>query len=357
MPSSAQQGADATTQPAHRIDQMDAATSTPDFLAQKTQAWSKEMDNLITGRRAPSPVPSVVQFANPGDLTLETGSVRSSNDSTSRGPGANVRNVNENTSVVPTQTGPSGPGPAQSDPVVNPIAPRPVTLQSSDTLSDKLARRVKDYPRDVSAQLEYQLLRFLLDDQVPQPSALSYLPSEDREMVTAVLDGLTNFRNALRADSNMLLSKKIKPILEMADRLRAQADLTIPTIALCTRVVGFGAYDPIEPLRFPANADNRAIVYCEIANFTSTLNDKQMWETRLTCDMTLYTDTGMSVWAAKTENVTDAARNRRHDFFVTKHITLPKALTIGRYLLKASIVDTQANRVAEANVPLVIVAQ
>jgi hypothetical protein len=38
-------------------------------------------------------------------------------------------------------------------------------------------------------------------------------------------------------------------------------------------------------------------------------------------------------------------------------ITLPQTLTIGRYVLKVSLVDTQSNRVAEASVPIVIAAQ
>jgi hypothetical protein len=38
-------------------------------------------------------------------------------------------------------------------------------------------------------------------------------------------------------------------------------------------------------------------------------------------------------------------------------IKLPASLTIGRYLLKVTIIDQQANRVAEASVPLVVNAQ
>jgi hypothetical protein len=176
-------------------------------------------------------------------------------------------------------------------------------------------------------------------------------------VVTALLDGLANFRNALRADSNMLMSRKIKPILEMSERLRSQADLTIPAIALCRAVNGFGSYDPFDPARFAAGRDQPVIVYCEIANFTSHLNDRQLWETRLTWDLTLYAENGMSVWSDKTETIADTARNQRRDFFVRKMITLPSTLPIGRYLLKCSIIDTQSNRVAEATAPLIVAAQ
>ena len=52
------------------------------------------------------------------------------------------------------------------------------------------------------------------------------------KLIAAVIDGLINFRNGLRQDNNMLLSRKVRPLLEMADRLRSQADLKIPVIAL-----------------------------------------------------------------------------------------------------------------------------
>jgi hypothetical protein len=73
--------------------------------------------------------------------------------------------------------------------------------------------------------------------------------------------------------------------------------------------------------------------------------------------MTLFTEAGIPVWSDKTETIVDSARVRRHDFFVRKAITIPKNLSIGRYLLKASLVDSQSNRVAEATTPIVIAAQ
>ena len=36
---------------------------------------------------------------------------------------------------------------------------------------------------------------------------------------------------------------------------------------------------------------------------------------------------------------------------------LPKTLSLGRYLLKVSITDVQANRIAETTLPIEVVAQ
>jgi hypothetical protein len=71
----------------------------------------------------------------------------------------------------------------------------------------------------------------------------------------------------------------------------------------------------------------------------------------------LYTESGLPVWQDKTEQSPDFARRRRHDFFVVKKTRLPANITIGRYLLKVTVVDQQANRVAEATIPVQFVAQ
>jgi hypothetical protein len=227
----------------------------------------------------------------------------------------------------------------------------------ADALMAKLAQRIRDNPRDVASQLDYQLLRFVQNESVPDLSALASLPAEDRELVSAVMDGLSNFRSTLRSDNNMLLGRKIKPLLDLADRLRTQSDLAIGAIALCTKVEGFGIYDAIEPARFAAGRDHPAIIYCQIENFASQFNDQKQWETRLTMESVLYTESGLNVWSDKTTPIVDRSKQRRHDFFVVRMIRIPANLTIGRYLLKVTLVDQQASRVAEATLPIQVVAQ
>ena len=55
--------------------------------------------------------------------------------------------------------------------------------------------------------------------------------------------------------------------------------------------------------------------------------------------------------------VSDASRNRRHDFFVLKRIKLPANLNINRYVLKVTIVDKQANRIAEGSLPVQVLSK
>jgi hypothetical protein len=238
-----------------------------------------------------------------------------------------------------------------------PVIPAKPAPPGAD-LEARLAKNIQGSPTDLWAHLDWQLLQFIRDEQVPQLDVMSSLPLEDREVISMIMDALSNFRSRLRADNNMLLSKKIKPLLELADRLRSQADLNIPALALCKSVEGFGMYDPMEPARFAAGSTHEAILYCEVENFACVSQaDKQRWETRLSQEATLYTESGMPVWVDKSGQIVDSSRNRRHDFFLVKRIKLPATLTIGRYLLKVTVEDQQAKRLAEQTVPVEIVAQ
>ena len=137
----------------------------------------------------------------------------------------------------------------------------------------------------------------------------------------------------------------------MADRLRAQADLRVANLALCTRVDGFGSYEPITHLA--ANREYLVILYCEIENFSSRLNAGK-YETNLTQECLLYSAGGQRIWEDRRTNIADACRNRRRDFFVVKRIQLPP-LSPGQYSLKVTITDPQTNRGTQATLPLQIV--
>lgn len=338
------------------------------LLAAQTTEYSRAIEAALAARpvppsrATPDPVPST-PFTVVDEFRLDSpagGRSPSPSSPTQRStPAASPTLMGANRPIeVPGEDAPSGversapPAPAVSAP---PSAEPAV--RAGPTLERQVQQRVRDYPQDVSAHLDYQLLLFLRDEPVPNLSAMSPLPAEDRELITALMDGMSNFRNAVRADANMLMSRKVRPLVEMADRLRSRSDLGIPTLALCRKVEGFGRYEPIEPARFIAGKAQPVIIYCEVENFSSQLNDGKMWETRLSQDAVLYTEGGLPVWSIKTETFSDLARNRRRDFFVVKLVTLPDNLVIGRYLLKVTIIDQQANRVAEASLPLQVVAR
>jgi hypothetical protein len=353
----------------------------PDAIAHHVESYARNMESVLQkrqpGRAAPTE-PSGVHWLDPTEFRLIQHPQPSQSpvagapavpQGEQASPGAPVQSMaqREGTTqgVSSTRVPPTEVSQTQSNSpaiLVEPASPAADTpavqaaAVSAGDLQQKLSRRVSDYPRDVCGHLEFQLLQFLLEEPVPHLSTLTSLPAEDRELVTAVLDALSNFRHTLRSDNNMLLSRKMRPLVDLADRLRTQAELTIPTLTLCSRVDGFGVFTPMEP-RFIAGRPAETIIYCELENFAAHQNESNQWQVNLTKNVVIYSETGMQVWEDKADQVHDVARSRRRDFFLRKRIALPATLPIGRYLLKVSIVDEQANRVAESSLPIVIVAQ
>ncbi|MCC7351854.1 MAG: hypothetical protein IT446_14940 [Phycisphaerales bacterium] len=341
-----------------------------ELLKRRTEKYAQEMRQQMEQHAAPprqqpeSPAnPPATAPAPQPRQTPPTAQVPPAPPAPPALPASPVPSAEANQPAVTPQP-PSSPAPTGSADANSPAAvpqtrelttPPPAT--PADALMAKLAQRIRDNPRDVASHLDYQLLRFVQNESVPDLSALASLPAEDRELVSAVMDGLSNFRSTLRSDNNMLLSRKVKPLLDLSDRLRTQTDLTIGAIALCTKVEGFGIYDAIEPARFAAGREHPAIIYCQIENFASQFNEQKQWETRLTMESVLYTESGLNVWSDKTTPIVDRSRQRRHDFFVVRMVRIPANLTIGRYLLKVTLVDQQASRVAEATLPIQVVAQ
>jgi hypothetical protein len=225
----------------------------------------------------------------------------------------------------------------------------------ADVLMRTYRKKIQDNPHDLQAHLRYQLLRLVKNEPVPDMETLALLPQEDREFLTVLLDSFSNLGPVLQDSGGTF--RRTRVLMEMVERLRNQAELTLPTLALCSKVSGFGVYEPMTT-HFRAGTDHPVIVYCEVENFLSKLNERQMWETKLSLEVVLYTLDGVAIWTDGRNPVPpDVSRNRRHDFFVIKHMTLPRTLGLGRFVLKVTVVDENARRLAEKNIEITMTAQ
>lgn len=346
----------------------DTLPDSPELIARRAQRYTAELEAIIAKRDAQdradkeardraalehattlTTTPSIVEWKEPPPLTAP--------EVVAPAPVVVTPAV---TTFAPAPVAPSAQvasAPSVAVPNAGAVAMVTQVAPSTDAFERSLLTRIRENPRDAAAQLDWQLLQFVRDKPAPDLATMAGLPEEDREVLSAVVDGLANYRAGVRNDTNMMLSKKVRPLIASADRLRAQAELHLPTVQLCTRVDGFGVYEPIDPARFVAGKEAQAVLYTEVANFASQLNDKGRHETKLTHEAVLYTETGLPVCEEKLQTITDLSRNRRTDFFVVRVIKLPASLTIGRYLLKVTVTDLQASRVAEATVPVTIVAR
>ena len=188
------------------------------------------------------------------------------------------------------------------------------------------------------------------------PNAVPDLTEKEREL----LGGLQTFFGALhdgfenQADLEQTI---IDASAKLRQSLAKEPQLTLATAALCTRVGGFGDYSTFEKNTFLAANDQKVIVYLEIDEFTSELNGNNEFVTELAQQLAIYSDRdGIPVWKEDWQSAVDVTRNRRQDFFTVQVITLPKALSVGRYHLKIRIRDEKSGAEAEGSIPFELVA-
>jgi hypothetical protein len=250
---------------------------------------------------------------------------------------------------------PPAPAPAPPQPAVpppyTPVGAAPAALEA------ELERRAREFPRDLASQLDLQLLQLLRGAAAPQMEAIAALPREDRELLAAVIDALANLRSNARSEAAMLAAQKARPLVELGDRIRARSDLRVGSMALCTRVDGFGVYQAIDADRLPAGREHALVLYCEVENFLPRRLDNGQWETNLTQETVLYDPTGRRVWSLKPQEARDVCRNQRRDFFLGQRLTIPSSLAPGAYTLRVTLIDQNSNRVAEGTLPLRLTAE
>ncbi len=329
------------------------------LLARKTSEYAQNVAPLLDQNSSPATRPSIVEWANgskgPGDSANSENPQPADHPPIANHPVALAADHLKEDSGVPLILPESAdriPQAGQRADATSPVA------VPTDAYEMSLQKLVTDYPRDLGNQLDYQLLRFVRDEPTPELSNVTQLSDEDRDIILALMDGLNNVRAATRNDGNLMLNRKIQPLLDMADRLRSEAQLSIPTVAFCSKVSRFGVYDPMRSSRFAAGRNNDLIVYCEVGNFNSVQGSDRIWRTRLQQDMVLYTDSGLAVWPEKPSPavILDESRNRRHDFFIPTRVRLPSSLAAGKYVLKITLTDEESNHIVEASTPLEIVS-
>ncbi|HZW09146.1 MAG TPA: hypothetical protein VFF69_04515, partial [Phycisphaerales bacterium] len=160
--------------------------------------------------------------------------------------------------------------------------------------------------------------------------------------------------------------ERAEVLQELAGRLTQNIGLRIPRAELCTRVRGFGKYEPFGKTEFLAGRAIRALVYAELDGFEHRPVDTErlgglvpedQWSVEVSEELQLYhaADGGLA-WRRPAEKVVETSRNRQRDFYLLADIQLPPTLTVGRYELKVIIRDDVSGAVAEKVIPIGIVA-
>lgn len=231
-----------------------------------------------------------------------------------------------------------------------------------DTVGDaegSLTARIKELesavarnPNDVEQQFRLRLL-YLAANQ--DDKALADTPGMNADLqasVRGLIRSLMEARSGASRDPALWANRQLEALEELRGMLRAQADLAVPVVSLCTRVEAFGIFDPIDPPEFPSGSAAEAIVYVEVDNFRSDRTPGGEYRTMMSMRTTLLTKDGKEKWSAVDENIEDLSRRPRKDFFLVKKLTLPPALDPGVYVLKVEVEDKLGSKANSRTIEL-----
>jgi hypothetical protein len=185
---------------------------------------------------------------------------------------------------------------------------------------------------------------------------IASLSERDREMLTDMQRFFASLGERLEdaTDREDVVRTTVAELQKSLDR---QPPFTMSAATLCMRVRGFSDYDEFDRLSFLAHKQQKVIVYVELENFASTLNDQQQWVTELAQELVIYSGRdGIPVWSESWQSVVDVTRNKRHDFFTVQLVTMPQELSVGRYHLKIRMRDEATGAMVERSIPFEMVA-
>lgn len=260
-----------------------------------------------------------------------------------------------------------------------PVSPEERLRRATGDLADALVRRAEESPAPAAPLVALAALDFAATIASPNHASASAagavqsagLRSESR-LTPREADALAAWRNFLAAAQATLADPGAgpaalsEPARVLADSLGSWTALSVPVVALCSRVEGFGTYLELpragDEYRFIARTANRMIVYAEVENFGRTGKSRDgVWghEVSLTQSVQLFHAAGSAdtmVWQRPEQAIVDFSRRPRRDFFTVQVIDLPTTLGVGTYRLKLTLTDRATGATAESIIPFELVA-
>lgn len=213
---------------------------------------------------------------------------------------------------------------------------------------------------ELSGVLARVLRQMDMEQMDPQVQAVFLAPIE--QISPGILSSLDDPNSGLR----QALSDEDVATLQSAHERAAQATpggapaspsveaaFSVPNVQLCTRVRGFGQYEPCAGDSFPAGRPARVLIYSEVDGFKNRDADNGMKAVELAQRLSLFSDaTGEAVWSTSEARVVETAHRVRRDFFLVQQVELPANLAIGSYTLKVTVSDAVGNAQAERTIPV-----
>lgn len=339
---------------------------------------------LAAGCAAPSPAPSGTEL-NPGYLP----------DEAAQGPDSSLDSLakaaQSHEALPPADTGPlplpahrvlsaeeAGTLPSPTAPAEQPsetiaATPEPQPPAPALTTEEQIAAKVaelraliaqrSDAQTPLAQSLSTAALDAFIAGDAKTPALTRGLSPAEVEVATATRELFSRLQAESRGSADTLTLAGI--LASTAETLTGKAPVRISDARLCTKVESFGRFEPFTSNAFLAGRQHRVIVYVELDRFSSrpanqgdsTAGRDGNWVVELSQELELIHDAdGRQQWYRPAQNVIDASRTRRRDFYLVNMIELPATLSVGSYSLKVIVRDKTTGSVDERVVPIQIIA-
>ncbi|MCG3129423.1 MAG: hypothetical protein FLDDKLPJ_00150 [Phycisphaerae bacterium] len=254
-----------------------------------------------------------------------------------------------------------GAGPTASDAGSSP-APAEVSNQPVDASPPAARLSISEYLEQLGSEecelspveraWRGSLIGLALGDAGRAADLSAELAPNQRELLTVAADAISAARRAM-LDPATGANAALAAAQQLQEILSPLADLSMPTTALCRRVLTFGVYEAMPADQFVAGRVNHTILYCEVRNFASQ-PEEGVYVSRFESRVELLTADGRSVWEQPPANIEDRCTRRRSDFFIAHRLTLPPTIPAGEYVLKVELHDKLAGKMNESATPLTL---
>ncbi len=214
-------------------------------------------------------------------------------------------------------------------------------------------------PADTSfrAQLDRRLLLVLAGRYEDARRPLELVSDEQQRMAGEFVEALLAIRAGHGGDPAGEANHALERVEALAEALVPLSDLRIPIIVLARAVRGYGRYDTFDPPHFLAGRESEFVVYCEVGNFVSRPAEAGGYESRFSMRTAVLSRAGEAVLEIADDHIADECRTRRRDCFIPRLVCLPATLSPGEYVVKVTIIDKIAGKVAERRTTFRIVAR
>ena len=194
-----------------------------------------------------------------------------------------------------------------------------------------------------------RMLHLIAGDHGRAIEAVSGLPPAEQEFWQHVLWGLSSELDERSIpDPADRATQAVAALRTAANRLSAEAKLTLRNVNFCHRVDSFG--NAVRFDRDEFTPDQPVLIYAEVENFTSEQTLEGRYRTVLRSKVEIFKAGGdqlIETLPLDQPITVDLCDRHRQDYFQIYDLKIPSRIGLGPHVMKLTVEDTQGNQIAE----------